>query len=97
MTFQPCVYILASKRKGTLYTGVTSDLSARIWLHKQGRGSKFTAKYGVKLLVWCEIHDTMDSAITREKRIKEWRRSWKMELIESQNPAWRDLYAEINC
>lgn len=96
MTFQPCVYILASKRNGTLYTGVTSDLATRIWMHRQGRGSKFTAKYHVRMLVWYEFHQMMDTAITREKRIKEWRRAWKLELIEASNPEWRDLYLELN-
>lgn len=96
MTFQPCVYLLASKRNGTLYTGVTSDIAMRAWMHKQGRGSKFCAKYRVHRLVWLEFHETMDTAITREKRIKEWKRAWKLELIEERNPDWRDLYDDLN-
>ena len=96
MTFQPCVYIMASKRNGTLYTGVTSDIAMRAWMHKQGRGSKFCAKYRVHRLVWLEFHETMDTAITREKRIKEWKRAWKLELIEERNPDWRDLYDDLN-
>lgn len=97
MTFQPCVYILASKRNGTLYTGVTSDIAMRVWMHRQGRGSQFAAKYNVHCLVWYEFHETMDTAIAREKRIKEWRRGWKLELIETNNSQWRDLYPELNC
>jgi putative endonuclease len=92
---QPCVYILASKRNGTLYTGVTSDLVQRVWQHKNGVVEGFTKRYGVHLLVWFEIHETMASAIAREKAIKEWKRAWKIELIEKSNPTWRDLYGEI--
>jgi putative endonuclease len=89
--FQPTVYLLASKRNGTLYTGVTSNLLARIHQHRAGLARGFTRKYGVNLLVWFEQHPTMHSAITREKRIKKWNRAWKLELIESDNPDWRDL------
>jgi putative endonuclease len=89
--FQPCVYILASKRNGTLYTGVTSNLLARMYQHREGTVRGFARKYGVQLLVWFEQHPTMDSAITREKRIKKWNRAWKLELIESTNPDWHDL------
>jgi putative endonuclease len=89
--FQPSVYILASKRNGTLYTGVTSNLVARIHQHRVGAVPGFTRDYSVKLLVWFEQHPTMESAITREKRIKKWNRTWKLELIETQNPDWRDL------
>jgi len=89
--FQPRVYILASKRNGTLYTGVTSNLIARIHQHRAGAVRGFTRDYGVKLLVWFEEHPTMEAAITREKRIKKWNRSWKLELIEASNPEWRDL------
>ncbi len=92
---QPCVYILASRRNGTLYTGVTSDLVQRVWQHKNDLGQGFTRKYRVHTLVWYEPHATMESAITREKAIKEWKRAWKLELIESANPEWRDLYEEI--
>ncbi len=95
MARQPCVYILASKRNGTLYTGVTSNLAQRVWQHKQGSVSGFASKYGVKLLVYVEFHDRMEGAITREKQIKEWQRAWKLELIEAMNPEWRDLYDDI--
>ena len=91
----PCVYILASKRNGTLYTGVTSDLVQRVWQHKKGVVEGFTKRYRVHLLVWLEIHETMASAIAREKALKEWKRAWKIELIEKSNPPWRDLYGEI--
>jgi putative endonuclease len=89
--FQPCVYLLASRRNGTIYTGVTSILLARIHQHRHGLVRGFTRDYGVKLLVWFEHHPTMESAITREKRIKKWNRAWKLELIEAGNPEWRDL------
>jgi len=89
--FQPTVYILASKRNGTLYTGVTSDLIGRIYQHREGVTPGFTSKHGVKRLVWFEQHATMDHAITREKQIKKWLRVWKLELIEEGNPRWRDL------
>lgn len=92
---QPCVYILASRRNGTLYIGVTSGLIGRVWQHKNGQGSRFTARYKVLTLVWFEAHDTMENAITREKQIKEWKRAWKIELIEKTNPEWRDLYADL--
>lgn len=92
---RPCVYILASRRNGTLYTGVTSNLPQRIWQHKNGLGDGFTAKHNVHTLVWFEQHETMVSAITREKAIKAWKRNWKVELIEASNPVWRDLYGEI--
>ena len=91
----PCVYIMASGRNGTLYVGVTSDLIARIWQHKCGEVPGFTRKYGCKLLVWHETHETMDSAITREKRIKGGSRARKLALIEALNPQWRDLYEDI--
>jgi len=84
--FQPCVYLLASKRNGTLYVGVTSNLLARIHQHRIGAVPGFTLDYGVKLLVWFEVHATMEAAITREKRIKKWNRAWKLELIEAANP-----------
>ncbi|MBP6655891.1 MAG: GIY-YIG nuclease family protein [Propionivibrio sp.] len=92
---QPCVYILASRRNGTLYTGVTSDLVQRIWQHKNDLVKGFTQKYRVHTLVWYEVHATMESAIGREKAIKEWKRVWKIELIEALNPEWRNLYEEI--
>ena len=91
----PCVYILASKRNGTLYVGVTSDLPGRIWQHKADIVPGFTRRYGVHRLVWYEVHHTMTSAISREKTIKGWRRAWKLDLIEKANPTWRDLNHEI--
>ena len=95
MDAQPCVYILASRRNGTMYTGVTRNPIQRIWQHKQGRVRGFTKKYGVHLLVYMELHETMLGAIMREKQIKEWKRVWKIELIESMNPEWRDPYDDI--
>ena len=92
---QPCVYLLASKRNGTLYVGVTSDLIRRVWEHKQGVVEGFTKKYNVHMLVWFEMHQDMYTAITREKALKEWKRAWKLELIESGNPTWKDLYGEL--
>lgn len=90
-TFQPAVYILASRRHGTLDTGVTSNLLARTVQHREGLIPGFTRRYGVKRLVWYEMHETMNAAILREKRIKEWRRAWKIELIEARNEQWDDL------
>lgn len=87
--------MLASGRNGTLYAGVTSDLIKRIWQHKENLVEGFTNKYGVHMLVWFEQHETMDSAIAREKAIKKWNRAWKRKTIESMNPVWRDLYTEI--
>ncbi|MDD9811395.1 MAG: GIY-YIG nuclease family protein [Gammaproteobacteria bacterium] len=91
----PAVYIMASKRNGTLYTGVTSDLPARVWQHKNNLADGFTRKYRVHLLVYFEMHGDMASATLREMRIKEWKRRWKLELIEDANPYWRDLYEDI--
>ena len=92
---QPAVYILASQRNGTLYTGVTSDLIKRIWEHKNEVVEGFSRRYGVHLLVYFELHSNMLSAITREKQIKKWNRAWKIRLIESVNHEWRDLWNEI--
>ena len=92
---QPCVYMLASRRNGTLYTGVTSDLIKRVWEHKNDLIEGFTKRYGVHMLVWYEAHETMLSAIAREKAIKEWKRRWKLELIENSNSEWRDLYPDL--
>jgi putative endonuclease len=92
---QPCVYILASKRNGTLYVGVTSDLVRRAWEHRVGDVEGFTKQYGVYRLVYAEVHDSMVDAVLREKRVKRWRRAWKLQLIERDNPAWRDLYDEF--
>ena len=91
----PCVYILASKPHGVLYVGVTSNLPQRVWQHQNDLTPGFTQRYRVHTLVWYEVHETMESAITREKRIKDWRRAWKIELIERDNPDWRDLYADV--
>ncbi len=95
MTKQPCVYILATKRNGTRYTGVTGNLPNRVWEHKSGSVPGFTRRYGVKQLVWFEIHVAMEQAIIREKQIKEWQRKWKLELIEVLNSEWRDLYDDL--
>jgi putative endonuclease len=91
----PAVYILASKRNGTLYIGVTSDLVKRIGEHKNNVVEGFTKRYGIHTLVWYELHESMQSAIEREKRLKEWKRVWKLELIEKENPDWQDLYTTI--
>jgi putative endonuclease len=93
--FLPAVYILASKRNGTLYTGVTSELVQRIHQHREGTVPGFTSKHGVKRLVWFEQHATMEHAIVREKRIKKWNRVWKLELIERDNLSWRDLAEDL--
>ena len=92
---RPCVYILASPRNGTLYVGVTSDLARRVSQHRSGVVEGFTRDYGIRTLVFAEFHETMEDAILREKRIKKWRRAWKLELIEQHNPQWRDLYDEL--
>ncbi len=91
----PCVYILTSKRNGTLYVGVTSNLVQRIWQHKNDLVEGFTKRYRVHTLVWYEVHESMESATGREKAIKEWKRAWKLEMIEKGNSSWRDLYEEI--
>lgn len=92
---QPAVYILASERNGTLYIGVTSDLIKRVWQHKESLADGFTKKYGVKMLVWYEQHETMESAIAKEKAMKKWLRKWKLKTIEQTNPDWHDLWPEI--
>jgi len=89
------VYILASKKNGTLYIGVTNDLGKRAFDHCEGRGSIFTARYGVALLVYYEPFDRIDEAIAREKELKKWRREWKIELIRTMNPEWNDLYLTL--
>lgn len=91
----PCVYLLASRRNGTLYCGVTSDLPKRVWQHKNDLVDGFTKQYGVHVLVWYEAHETMESAIRREKAIKNWSRQRKLLLIEHANPMWMDLGAEL--
>jgi putative endonuclease len=93
---RPCVYILASRRRnGTLYVGVTSDLARRVSQHRSGLVEGFTRDYGIRRLVFAEFHETMEDAILREKRIKRWRRAWKLELIEQHNRQWRDLYDDL--
>ena len=89
------VYILASKRNGTLYTGMTSDLVKRVWQHKNKIVDGFTKTYHVKQLVYFEVHAQAEEAIKREKRIKKWKRAWKLDLIEAKNPEWEDLYDSI--
>ena len=91
----PCVYILASKRNGTLYIGVTSNLVQRVWQHKNKLADGFTKEHGVETLVWYEVHRSMVEAITRERQMKRWKREWKVGLIEEVNPFWRDLYEEL--
>jgi putative endonuclease len=90
------VYILASRRNGTLYIGMTDDLGMRVWRHKNNVIKGFTAKYGVHILVWYEAHPSRESAFTRERQMKEWKRAWKIELIEKMNPQWKDLYETLN-
>jgi putative endonuclease len=92
---QPIVYILASKRNGTLYTGVTSDLVRRTYEHRNSLADGFTKRYGVHSLVYYELHGEMIEAIRREKQIKKWNRQWKIDLIEQRNPDWHDLWSEI--
>jgi putative endonuclease len=92
----PAVYILANRYRGTIYTGVTSDLWTRVANHKNGATLGFTSTYGVKTLVWYEHRQSMDIAIRREKQIKAWKRDWKIELIEKMNPNWIDLHDLID-
>ena len=93
---QPAVYILASRYQGTLYIGVTSDLVARTWQHRSHVVDGFTKRYDATRLVWYEQHDSMESAILREKQLKKWNRAWKIRLIETMNPPWKDLWATIS-
>jgi putative endonuclease len=90
------VYLLARKRDGTLYLGVTNDIARRVWEHKNKVIRGFSARYGVDRLVWHEVYDRIDEAIAREKDIKKWRRAWKIRLIEEMNPEWADLYQILN-
>jgi putative endonuclease len=92
----PAVYIMANLYRSTMYVGVTSNLWARVWDHKNKRHDGFTAKYGLDKLVWYEHHHSMDAAITREKQLKRWARAWKFRIIEEVNPQWRDLHDEID-
>ena len=89
-------YIVASRRNGTIYIGMTDDIGHRVWQHKTKEFKGFTAKYGCDKLVWYEVHVTRDAAYRRERRMKEWRRSWKLQLIEETNPTWTDLYETLN-
>jgi putative endonuclease len=89
------VYMMTNKKNGTIYTGMTSNLSKRIWEHKNEVADSFTKEYGLKTLVWYEAHDTAESAIKREKNIKEWQRDWKIKRIVEINPEWNDLYEQI--
>ena len=95
MSKQYYVYILASERNGTLYIGVTSDLVKRIWQHKNKKVKGFSSKYNINKLVYYEQTNDIDSAIKKEKQLKNWKRKWKLELIEKNNPKWKDIYAEI--
>ncbi len=87
--------MLANKRNGTLYVGMTDDLVKRVWQHRNGVIAGFTKRHGTKMLVWREAHESRESAFVRERQIKKWNRVWKLELIEKENPAWRDLWDEI--
>ena len=89
------VYVLANRRNGTLYTGMTDNLARRVWEHRTSAVPGFTRKYGVKTLVWYELHDSRETAFQRERQIKKWNRAWKLELIEERNPSWRDLIDEL--
>ena len=89
------VYILASRRNGTLYIGMTDNLVGRVWQHQAGLFPGFTKSYGVETLVWFEVHETREAAIRRERQLKKWNRAWKLELIERGNPAWRDLASDL--
>jgi putative endonuclease len=89
------VYILTSRRNGTLYVGMTDNLVRRLWEHRNGLIPNFTKKYGVKMLVWYELHGTRENAFQRERQLKKWNRAWKLRLIEEMNPQWRDLADEV--
>jgi putative endonuclease len=91
-----CVYLLSSRPNGTLYVGMTRDLLKRVWEHKIKAIPGFTTKYGVDRLVWYEQHDSLESAFARERQIKEWKRAWKIQLIEADNPQWIDLYPSLS-
>jgi putative endonuclease len=89
------VYLLASERNGTLYIGVTNDLIRRVHEHQQGIADGFTKKHNIKMLVWYEQHTVIEQAIIREKQLKKWNRAWKIELVEKENPLWRDLAGDL--
>lgn len=88
------VYMLASRRNGTLYTGMTDDLARRVWEHQTGAFPGFTKRYGVRTLVWFEVHETREAAFKRERQVKKWERQWKLRTIEEVNPDWKDLVQE---
>lgn len=92
---QPAVYIMASAERGTLYIGVTGHLKLRVWEHREGMVEGFTRRYHVKRLVWFEFHPDFPAAIAREKQLKKWNRAWKLELVETANPEWRDLWPDL--
>lgn len=92
---QPAVYIMASAERGTLYIGVTGNLKRRVWEHREGLVKGFTERHGVKHLVWFEHHPDFPAAIAREKQLKHWNRTWKLALIETSNPSWRDLWENL--
>jgi putative endonuclease len=92
---QPAVYIMASAARGTLYIGVTGSLKLRVWEHREGLAEGFTRRYRVKWLVWFEFHPDFPTAIAREKQLKKWNRAWKLELVETANPEWRDLWPDL--
>ena len=92
---QPAVYLLATGKRGTLYIGVTSNLVARTWQHREHLVDGFTKRYDVTMLAWYELHGTMESAILREKQLKKWNREWKLRLVQESNPEWRDLWEDI--
>ncbi len=89
------VYILASRRNGTIYIGMTDNLARPVWEHQTGAIAGFTKKYGVKTLVWYELHESRESAFQRERQLKKWNRAWKLKLIDDRNPDWRDLAHEL--
>ena len=89
---QPAVYIMTNRKNGALYVGVTSDLKRRAWEHRQGLVEGFSKRYGLKRLVYFELHPTMAAAIQREKQLKAWKRAWKIDLIQKENPNWNDLF-----
>ncbi|HZG46861.1 MAG TPA: GIY-YIG nuclease family protein [Allosphingosinicella sp.] len=91
-----CVYMMSDRYRGGIYTGVTADIAQRVWQHREGSGSRFVAKYRFHRLVYLEWHGDIMDAIAREKAIKKWRRAWKIELIETQNPDWLDLYDSLH-
>ena len=95
MLRNPCVYILANRKHGALYTGVSSHLMQRLSQHRDGEHDSFAKRYGITRLVYVEFHETMEAAIVREKQIKSWRRAWKIQLIEETNPDWEDLASQF--